>query len=241
MQSTRRWLWLPAIVACFLPLAGCPRPAAPVGPPRRQPSSPSQVGDSTLYTTGLFQGCPPEGSGGDPDLNHLKNRDLPPPDYQPMTVAQIAAYLPLHALEMTRSRRRWSQFALAEAAQWENRGVVVEGYFVRVRQMEPESCNCNDKRRRDYHVWLGENAADERAVSLVTEVSPRLLPSHPNWRLRILSQLSRNRAKVRISGWLMWDQEHADQVGKTRATQWEIHPIHRIEVFSGGRWRDLDG
>ncbi len=30
-----------------------------------------------------------------------------------------------------------------------------------------------------------------------------------------------------------------DQVGKTRATLWEIHPILKIEVWSGNRWREL--
>jgi hypothetical protein len=31
----------------------------------------------------------------------------------------------------------------------------------------------------------------------------------------------------------MLDQEHPDQLGKTRGTLWEIHPIMRIEVSRG--------
>jgi hypothetical protein len=31
--------------------------------------------------------------------------------------------------------------------------------------------------------------------------------------------------EVRIRGWLMLDQEHPEQIGKTRGTLWEIHPI----------------
>src|SRR4051794_33814660 len=36
----------------------------------------------TDSTTGDFHGCPPEGKGGDPVLNRLKNRDLPPAFYK---------------------------------------------------------------------------------------------------------------------------------------------------------------
>jgi len=45
---------------------------------------------------------------------------------------------------------------------------------------------------------------------------------------------------VRVSGWLLLDQEHPDQVGRTRGTIWEVHPIMRFEVQRGGRWVALD-
>ena len=45
---------------------------------------------------------------------------------------------------------------------------------------------------------------------------------------------------VRISGWTMLDPEHPDQVGKTRGTIWEIHPVMRLDVMqAGGGWRAL--
>ena len=43
-----------------------------------------------------------------------------------------------------------------------------------------------------------------------------------------------------VSGWLMLDPEHPDQVGKTRGTIWEIHPVMRMEVEQQGRWVPLD-
>jgi hypothetical protein len=46
--------------------------------------------------------------------------------------------------------------------------------------------------------------------------------------------------QVRISGWLLFDLEHVNVVGKQRATAWEIHPITRIEVKQNGQWIDLD-
>ncbi len=239
MKSLRLVLAL-GLVASASVLAGCPRKTVESSP--HIPTSPAAVVDSTQYTTGLFENCPPEGSGGDAALNRLKNRDLPPPAYQPMTVAQIVATRPVYEADMDRrDRSRWFRGALEEVSHWENRGVVVEGTLLKVKQMEPESCNCKDKRRRDYHLWLGTGPGDDRSQSLIAEVSPRLLPAHDNWRLRILSRLAQDRARVRLSGWMMWDQEHLDQIGKTRGTLWEIHPVHVIEVFSGGRWRNLDG
>jgi hypothetical protein len=45
---------------------------------------------------------------------------------------------------------------------------------------------------------------------------------------------------VRISGWLLMDQEHPEQLGQTRASLWEIHPILHIEVNEGGSWQSID-
>jgi hypothetical protein len=42
-----------------------------------------------------------------------------------------------------------------------------------------------------------------------------------------------------MTGWLMFDTDHPDQIGKTRGGRWEIHPITTIEVFSGGRGIEL--
>jgi hypothetical protein len=218
---------------------GC-RPKAPSTTPSG--ALPSVVVDSLRYTTGDFEGCPAEGSGGDSRLNRLKNRDLPPPVCQAFTVDQFVAIHPVLAEGAgPLTRARWSSAELEDVAPWENRGITVEGYLVRAKQQEPESCNCKDKRRRDYHLWLVSGKLDGREQSVIAEVSPRLLPRHPNWKLRILSRLAKDRARVRVSGWMMWDQEHPDQIGKTRGTLWEVHPIHKIEVRSGGRWRDLDG
>jgi hypothetical protein len=46
--------------------------------------------------------------------------------------------------------------------------------------------------------------------------------------------------EVRISGWLLMDQEHPEQLGQTRGTLWEIHPILHIEVNDGGSWQNID-
>jgi hypothetical protein len=239
MNLVLRAIALLTTAAGALALAGCPRSTVESGP--RPAVAGAVVPDSTLYTIGLFEGCPPEGSGGDSALNRLKNRDLPPPAYEPMTVAQILSNEPTHLSEMPHDRSGWSQAALEEIAGWENRGIVVEGYLLKAKQMGVETCNCKDKRRRDYHLWISTSPDDDRSQSIIAEVSPRLLDAHPNWKLHILSRLAQDRARVRLSGWMMWDPEHPDQLGNTRGTLWEIHPVHLIEVFSGGTWRNLDG
>ena len=58
-------------------------------------------------------------------------------------------------------------------------------------------------------------------------------------RLHTLKRLAQQRAKVRITGWLMLDPEYLDQIGHTGGGWWEIHPITKIEVFTGGRWVQL--
>jgi hypothetical protein len=52
-------------------------------------------------------------------------------------------------------------------------------------------------------------------------------------------------AKIRITGWMMFDQEHPDQLHVTqqhpiiRGSLWEIHPVTKIEVSSNGQSREL--
>ena len=48
------------------------------------------------------------------------------------------------------------------------------------------------------------------------------------------------RVPVRVSGWLYFDPNHTQEIGRTRATLWEISPVMQIEVFQDGRWNPLD-
>ena len=80
----------------------------------------------------------------------------------------------------------------------------------------------------------------DRRRAVVVEASPRLREQHTQWTTTVLRQLVGTDTQVRISGLLMLDQEHPEQIGKTRGTLWEIHPITKIEVFKNGQWIDLD-
>ena len=81
---------------------------------------------------------------------------------------------------------------------------------------------------RDYHVWLVVNQGDPKSKALVVEVTPRVHDQRSGWSASALSSLKGEH--VRISGWLLLDQEHPEQLGHARATLWEIHPIIHIEV-----------
>lgn len=116
---------------------------------------------------------------------------------------------------------------------------MITGFLLKVKKEGPESCNCHDEAEVDYHLWLADDATDDRSEAMVVEVSPRERPDHTGWTLAKLQGFVKQHAKIRISGWLMWDQEHPEQLGKTRASLWEVHPIHRIEVFARGKWVTL--
>jgi hypothetical protein len=96
-----------------------------------------------------------------------------------------------------------------------------------------------NKEQVDYHIWLGDEADDQKSGAMVVEISPRLLPANPGWTDAALKPVTEKKLKVRISGWPMWDQDHLRDVGASRGTVWEIHPIHKIEVFQDGAWTEL--
>src|SRR5262249_14422203 len=75
--------------------------------------------------------------------------------------------------------------------------------------------------------------------ALVIETTPRVRANHPGWTVNKLTPWLDSTDQVRISGWLMLDPQHADQVGQFRGTIWEIHPITRIEVWIDGVGVDL--
>jgi hypothetical protein len=187
-----------------------------------------------------FNGCPPEGDGGDPDLNHLKNR---------VDEGQYVS-VPFDAVEKLdwpptverRRRAEWSTGDSATVSRYEGIPISVEGYLAGSRQEGPESPNCHgaDASFKDFHIWLTQNAGQDRSQSIVVEMTPAMRAQHSNWTTTLLGRIARDNDKVRVSGWLMLDPEHPDQVGKTRGTIWEIHPVMRFEVEQNGHWVALD-
>ncbi len=194
---------------------------------------------SALYAQD-FHGCPPEGSGGDPALNRLKNRVEVPAEFEPMRFHELRD-LDVPEGVSKKHREAWPRAAREVVEAQEQRAVQVVGYFLKVKLEGQESPNCysNDTRLRDFHIWLANSPDDERADAVVVEVTPRVRAEHASWSLTNLRRLVNQQSRVRISGWLMLDPEHPDQVGRTRATLWEIHPILKIEVWSANRWREL--
>ncbi len=188
--------------------------------------------------------CPAEGDGGDRLLNVQKNRLESPRQLDETTVADLLK-LPLH-LEAPRWRDRWPARLRSEVAAGEQRSVALVGYLLAARQSGPESCNCHDRTRRDFHLWIAAAPASdyldaklERAKAIIVEMTPSVRDQHPNWRLRTLERLAHDRATVRVEGWLLYDPEHPDQLEKTRGTLWEVHPVTGFSVWSGSGWIPL--
>jgi hypothetical protein len=187
-----------------------------------------------------FDGCPPEGDGSNRALNRLKNR-VDDGSYSPVTFDTLLA-LPEPRLSSTNRRLRAVERAAA-VKRYQGVPIAVEGYLAGAKEEGPESPNCHgaDSRYRDWHLWLTGSPTDDRRRSVVVETTPRVRASHPRWRLEPLKRVARAHQPVRISGWLLFDPEHPDQLDRTRGTLWEIHPIMRIDVRRRGSWVPLDG
>ncbi len=152
-------------------------------------------------------------------------------------------------------RADWDPEDLAAVKRYEGLPISIVGYFAWAQDEGPESCNCHieDKGMYDIHTWLvkepaqieGSHAPD-RSHALVAEVTPRLKPEHAQWTQATFRRLARQGTMVRLSGWLLLDQEHPEQLkstatrNATRGTLWEIHPIMEIEVWENGEWVPLD-
>jgi len=183
-----------------------------------------------------FQGCPAEGDGGDRQLNRLKNR-LDSAEYEITPFSSVLA-LTWPRGTTKRSRAEWSEVDAVTVAANEGLPVAVEGYFVAARQEGPEATNCHgaDATFRDWHLWLAATPGKDRRRSVVVETTPAVRARHPEWTLTDMRRLIRDSSFVRVSGWLMLDEDHPEQLGKTRGTLWEIHPVMRIEVQRAGQW-----
>lgn len=186
-----------------------------------------------------FEGCPPDGDGGDRVLNRRKNR-IDSAVWKPMPFAAVLA-LPWPSGVDRRMRAEWSRSDSVAVSRREGVPISVEGYFAGAKTEGPEATNCHGAESlfRDWHIWLSMQPGKDRRRSIVVETTPAVRATHPDWLLSTIHQLVRDSSYVRISGWLLLDQEHPEQLGKTRGTLWEIHPVMRIEVKRDGRWRTL--
>jgi hypothetical protein len=187
-----------------------------------------------------FDGCPPDGDGSDRQLNRLKNR-VDDGQYVPVPFAAIDTLPWPRAVDRVQ-HVRWSAADREAISRYEGLPVAVEGYLAGAKVEGPESPNCHgaDPKYRDWHIWLVGSPGAPRSTSIVVEATPRVRAERPGWRISELTSAVRAHDRVRISGWLMLDPEHPEQLGKTRGTLWEIHPIMKMEVERGGRWVDLE-
>jgi hypothetical protein len=192
------------------------------------------------FTTGDFNGCPDSGNRSDRYANLLKNRELPPVTFERYSLDKVFQDLPDGLPTGRTPRVNWSEADRDEATKYEKLGVVLTGFLVKATQSGEEACNCDSSDNLDFHLSLTETPEQTVEDAMVVEVTPRVLRHHAKWSIRSLRELARQKAKVRVSGWMMWDKEHKGHLGKYRTTLWEIHPILKLEVRQGRRWVNLD-
>lgn len=188
---------------------------------------------------GAFNGCPAAGRGNPEHaaLNRLKNRSTQFPGARQMTSAQI------NALPTSPD---------SKVNELQSHMVFVEGFLVSIRQQGAESANCGmtSSTMTDNHLWLVDAAGQvdltnaqtirrSKAKSTVVEITPRWRAANPEWKLATIQHLIDQKTKFRITGWLMLDPEHPDQIGQTRGSLWEIHPITKIEYQKDDTWVEL--
>ncbi|HZU36747.1 MAG TPA: hypothetical protein VFA18_12590 [Gemmataceae bacterium] len=218
-------------------------PAQAVAPPKQLQTTTGlpNVPVKPTPQSSVFKGCPPEGQGGDTALNRLKNREDVASQWIPVQFAAVAGLSYPDTIGRKR-RADWTPAETEAIAQWEGIPIAVQGYLAGVRQEGKEACNCEhtEADQVDYHLWLTAEPGQGKRDSIVVEMTPRVRARHPGWRVPQVQALVDNGDMVRISGSLMMDQEHPEQVGKTRATLWEIHPIMQVEVLRDGHWVKLD-
>src|SRR5216684_2016922 len=170
--------------------------------------------NQTIFTS-EGKTCGPSGDGGDTPTNLLKNRT------------------------------DWRDDQLAVIRPYEGIAVRVIGYLVALKPQtngsgESTNCHWTKASQVDWHMALAKSVGDGEKDAIVVETTPRVRQSHPKWTPIRLQPWVNTDAPVRITGWLMFDPEHTNHLGKYRMTLWEIHPITRIEVFQNGAWIELD-
>jgi hypothetical protein len=171
--------------------------------------------------------CGPEGDATKPKiqaLNDNKNRTDEPSDYVAVSWKQLKD-LPGHLVTY-----------------FQGAPISVVGYLshrINIERGESTNCHMLQPNEVDWHIYLTNSPAQGIADAVIVEATPRVRPQH-RWTTAMLTPLVDSNTQVRISGWLLYDLEHVNAVGKQRATVWEVHPITRIEVKTNGQWVDLD-
>jgi hypothetical protein len=190
--------------------------------------------------SGSFAGCPVHGSGGDPQVNTLKNRSTAPASVNPVTVAGMKK-LPVLPDGTPAMRANWSPSARATIDPHEAQGVVFTGYILQVARetAEPSNCGSTLPQNEDIELFLAHRPAVTDGQQIILgEITPRWRAAYTSWRPANLRAVAKGN-RIRITGWLLYDQESFGETHGGTATPWEIEPITNVEVLRNGSWTNL--
>jgi hypothetical protein len=195
---------------------------------------------SNPVASGAFAGCPAHGSGGDPQVNRLKNRSTAPASTNPITVAGMKQ-LPMPPAGTPAMRADWPASTRALIAPHEGQGVVFTGYILQVAREtgEPSNCGSTNPRDEDVELFLAQRPGVTDGQQIILgEITPRWRAAYTSWRPVNLRGVTGGR-RIRITGWLLYDQESFGETHGGTATPWEIEPITNVEVLRNGTWVNL--
>ena len=179
-----------------------------------------------------YNGCGMEGDAVASAVqasDRLKNRYTAPQPAEVDSQVSLAALL-----RPGDDRTRWD----------ERRGAVIVGYVHDVKPggIETVNCKARDPQFRDTHIELVlDPMTADGSQRVIVEVTPRwralMAARGMDWSTRTLRRQYLGRW-VRVTGWLLFDAEHANASQNTapehpanwRATAWEVHPITSVEV-----------
>jgi len=243
----KRTLFIVMVVATSLVVTAGQRP--PDRPNTLRTIAPALAGPPSLTPpckeTESLADCPLTGCGemGDAELNKGKNRTDVPLNVSAMTVDQVKA-IPEPPYWNTGAERT-SILGVGR----EGSGVSVSGFLLKAKAEGKESCNCGLSRRVDTDVHLvlvSEMPADPKnkeafdaseKTSATAEITPRVRGSNEKWLFRNVNDLEGS--YLRVTGLLLLDTGHLPQglvlqgerfkQSLKRATNWEVHPVTKIE------------
>jgi hypothetical protein len=180
--------------------------------------------------------------GADKETNHRKNRTDLPTRYH---TVEFAALTDLDLPHGASTRRdKWTSTELDVIKPYEGEALTVTGFIAAFRPQanNTEATNCGESGEdsTDWHIALVGNFGDPEPEAVVVKTTPRIKYSHPTWIPANLKPFVGKPDSIRVSGYLLLDPVHKGHLGKYRRTLSEIHPIHRIEYWQNGVWRDLD-
>lgn len=195
---------------------------------------------SSAVASGSFAGCPAHGSGGDPQVNTLKNRSTAPASANPITVAGMKQ-LPGLPDGTPAMRANWPSSARTLIEPHEAQGAVFTGYILQVAREtgEPSNCGSTLPRDEDVELFLAHRSGVTNGQQIILgEITPRWRAVYTSWRPANLRGLTGGN-RIRVTGWLLYDQESFAETHGGTATPWEIEPITKIEVLRNGSWVNL--
>jgi hypothetical protein len=172
--------------------------------------------------------CPVQGCGGDSLLNRKKNLVTPASGPETYTRTDFVK------LKFPESWVSGTSRALLK--KWgEGTAVMYDAFLLRVKNYPSgaESCNCNLKlnENNDFHLVTGHKSTTPEDDSITGEITPRFRPD--GWTLTKLRKLAKDKAYIRLTGYLMLDTQHVGSSEPARVTHWEIHPVTGFKVCTG--------